>query len=104
MIKLKLLSDATTALLARMLKDEFDVTEAEGFGSYAQELLEPKLPECDYTVLVLKDEPRIPVPVTVPIVRAPDEAKYWDEKSEALSGSPWSLEGLESWSTRFAGR
>ena len=95
MIKLKLLSDATTALLARMLKDEFDVTEAEGFGAYAQELLEPKLPECDYTVLVLKDEPRIPVPVTVPIVRAPDEAKYWDEKSEALSGSPWSLEGLE---------
>ena len=95
MIKLKLLSDVTSALLARMLKDEFDVVEAEGFGAYAEELLASKLPECDYTVLVLKDEARIPVPETVQIVRAPDEARYWDAKSEALSGSPWSLEGLE---------
>jgi FkbH-like protein len=95
MIRLKLLSDVTTALLARMLKGEFEVVETEGFGAYAEEILAPKLPKCDYTILVLKGEARIPIPEDIQIVRVPDGPEYRDEKSEALSGSPWSLKGLE---------
>lgn len=96
MLKLKLLADFGTGLLARLLKDEFEVLETAATGGYVKELLEPELGTGDFTVLVLKDAAKTSIPPEVMVFKVPADFGHGAGKWEELSGCPWDLEGLEA--------
>ena len=96
MLKLKLLADFGTGLLARMLKGEFEVLETEGTGGYVKELMEPALGASDFTVLVLKDAAKTEIPEDVMVLKVPENFGHRSAKWDELAACPWDWEGLEA--------